>query len=100
VANWEGPASGRGPGGFFESGPRRACGLDYLQKNGVPYSATSSMTEYFDVVKEPTWRQWLVVKSVFEDPVLSDTNIHPQHAFSENIADCRRMETQRPACAR
>ena len=40
----------------------------YLQKNGVPYSATTSMTEYFDVVKEPNGDQWLVVKSIIEDP--------------------------------
>ena len=41
----------------------------YLQKNGVPYSASTSMTEYFDIVKEPNGDQWLVVKSVIEDPV-------------------------------
>jgi hypothetical protein len=27
-----------------------------------------TMTEYFDVVKEPNGEQWLVVKSVIEDP--------------------------------
>jgi len=40
----------------------------YLQKNGVPYSTSASMTEYLDVVKEDNGDQWLVVKSIIEDP--------------------------------
>ena len=52
----------------------------YLQKNGVPYSANASMTEYFDVVKEPNGDQWLVVKTVIEDPqYLTRTLIRSTH---------------------
>ena len=40
----------------------------YLQKNGVPYGGNAVMTEYFDVVKEPSGDQWLIVKSIVEDP--------------------------------
>mgnify|MGYP001170017442 CR=1 FL=1 len=41
----------------------------YLRKNGVPYSATTVLTEYFDILQEPDGSQWLVVKSIVEDPV-------------------------------
>ena len=41
----------------------------YLRKNGVPYSSQTVLTEYLDVLKEPDGSQWLVVKSVVEDPV-------------------------------
>jgi hypothetical protein len=52
----------------------------YLQKNGVPYSANMTMTEYFDVVKEPTGEQWLVVKSIIDDPqYLTRTLIRSTH---------------------
>jgi hypothetical protein len=68
LATWEGPASGRGPGGSLKVVTTRMR-PGYLQKNGVPYSAQASMTEYFDVVKEDNGDQWLVVKSVIEDPV-------------------------------
>ena len=52
----------------------------HLRKNGVPYSAGASMTEYFDTVKEPNGDEWLVVKSVIEDPqYLSRTFIRSTH---------------------
>jgi hypothetical protein len=41
----------------------------YLRKNGVPYSASTVLTEYFDILQEPDGSQWLVVKSIVEDPV-------------------------------
>jgi hypothetical protein len=40
----------------------------YLQTNGVPYSGKVAMTEHFDVLKEPTGDQWLVVDTIVEDP--------------------------------
>jgi len=40
----------------------------YLRKNGVPYSANTVLTEYFDILAEPDGSQWLVVKSIVEDP--------------------------------
>jgi hypothetical protein len=66
VARWE-PSAGRGPGGSLKVATTRMR-PGYFQKNGVPYSANASMTEYFDVVKEPNGDQWLVVKSIVEDP--------------------------------
>jgi hypothetical protein len=40
----------------------------YFRKNGVPYSAAAVLTEYFDVLGQPDGSQWLVVKSIVEDP--------------------------------
>lgn len=74
VANWEGPASGRGPGGSLKVITTKMR-PGYLQKNGVPYSGNMTMTEYFDVVKEPTGEQWLIVKTVIEDPQYLDRTL-------------------------
>jgi hypothetical protein len=79
AAAWEGPASGRGPGGSLKVITTRMR-PGYLQKNGVPYSANMTMTEYFDVVKEPTGEQWIVVKSIIDDPqYLTRTVIRSTH---------------------
>jgi hypothetical protein len=40
----------------------------YLRKNGVPYSAQTTLSEWFDVVHEPNGDQYLIVSSVIEDP--------------------------------
>ena len=40
----------------------------YLRKNGVPYSANAVVTEYFDAVKEPDGEQYLIVKTLVDDP--------------------------------
>jgi hypothetical protein len=41
----------------------------YVRKNGVPYSDKTVLTEFFDVLQEPDGSQWLVVKSIIDDPV-------------------------------
>jgi hypothetical protein len=40
----------------------------YLRKNGVPYSANTTVTEYYDLVKEPTGDTYLVITTTVEDP--------------------------------
>jgi len=40
----------------------------YLRKNGVPYSENASITEYFDLLRQPDGTEWLVVKTIVEDP--------------------------------
>ncbi len=40
----------------------------YLRKNGVPYSANATLTEYFDKATEPNGDTLLVVTRVVEDP--------------------------------
>ncbi len=41
----------------------------YLRKNGVPYSANTTLTEYFDRVNEPNGESYLVVTTTVEDPM-------------------------------
>ena len=40
----------------------------YLRKNGVPYGANATLTEYFDTVGEPNGDRLLIVKQILEDP--------------------------------
>ncbi len=40
----------------------------YLRKNGVPYSASAVMTEYFDVTTEPNGWQSILLTTIIEDP--------------------------------
>lgn len=40
----------------------------YLMKNGLPYSAATVMTEYWDLFKEPDGNDYLVVTSRIVDP--------------------------------
>ena len=44
----------------------------YLRKNGVPFSAKATLTEYFDVFQEPEGDAWMIVTSVVDDPVYLD----------------------------
>jgi hypothetical protein len=39
----------------------------YLRKNGVPYSATAVLTEYFDVTTEPNGWQSILLTTIVED---------------------------------
>jgi hypothetical protein len=40
----------------------------YLRRNGVPYSANSVLTEFYDRTTEPNGDTWLVLTSVLDDP--------------------------------
>jgi hypothetical protein len=40
----------------------------YLRKNGAPYSEKTSVTEYFDMVREPDGNDWMIVKTQVSDP--------------------------------
>ena len=40
----------------------------YIQKNGVPYSASALLTEHFDVVHEPDGKTLLLATEMLEDP--------------------------------
>ena len=41
----------------------------YLQYNGVPFSSSLKMVEYFDVISEPGGEVWLIDDAVLTDPV-------------------------------
>ena len=44
----------------------------YLRKNGVPYSARTTLKEYFDVRTERNGDTWFVVTTIVEDPEYLD----------------------------
>lgn len=82
VARWEGIQRGPGTPDFLPIGlnPRegtRGRSLEvvttnlrsgYLRKNGVPYSARTTLREYFDLSTERNGDTWFVVTTIVEDP--------------------------------
>ena len=40
----------------------------YIRKNGMPYSAEATLTEYFELLPDPQGTLWFVVTSVLHDP--------------------------------
>jgi hypothetical protein len=40
----------------------------YLRKNGVPYSEKTTLTEYWDLLRQPNGDQWIVITTIVEDP--------------------------------
>jgi len=76
IAQWE--AGGRGGGlfGVAQAKPGGALKVvttgirpGYLRKNGVPYSANATVTEYFNALpREDNGDTWLVVTTVVADP--------------------------------
>src|SRR5579885_190531 len=56
----------------------------YLRKNGVPYSANATVTEWWDLLHEPNGSTWVVVKTIVTDPTylfrpfVTSTNLRKQ----------------------
>lgn len=68
VAEWEAAATGRGQpraGDLKVVTTHLAPG--YLRKNGVPYSAGTVLTEWYDRISDPSG-EWLVVSTEVRDP--------------------------------
>ena len=85
IAEWEVVAGARGPvpgGGLKVVTTRMKPG--YLRKNGVPYSANTVVTEYYDRVNESNGDSWLIVKTIVEDtqyltqPFITSTHFKKQ----------------------
>jgi hypothetical protein len=82
VANWEGIVRGTGSPDFLPIAlnPRegtRGRSLEvvtinlragYLRKNGVPYSARTTVREYYDLSTERNGDTWFTVTTIVEDP--------------------------------
>jgi hypothetical protein len=64
---------------------RLAPGL--LRANGVPYSAETTMTEYFNVFDAPNADQWLVVTTIVEDPVYLTRPLYTSSHFKRLRSD-------------
>jgi len=73
TASWETPGRGRGanvPPPMFGNLKTVTKNLSpgYIRKNGVPYSDKTTLTEYWDLLKQPGGEQWIVITTVVEDP--------------------------------
>jgi hypothetical protein len=80
VARWEGPPRSLA-GNTIPLGLGARAGTDsrtlevtttrirpgYLRKNGVPFSADATVTEYFDLFKDPDGLDWFVVTTIVRD---------------------------------
>jgi hypothetical protein len=69
TAEWEVAGSGRGQA---KAGNLKVITSHllpgYLRKNGVPYSANTVVTEYYDRITAPNGDDWLVVSTEVKDP--------------------------------
>ena len=71
VAVWEMPAARAGEpapktGNLRTITTRLQPG--YLRRNGVPYSDKTTLTEYWDLLRQPGGDQWIVVTTIVDDP--------------------------------
>ena len=73
-AHWETVAEGQGQ---VAAAPELSGSLKvvttrmkpgYVRRNGVPYSANATLTEFIDRTDEPNRDVWLVVTSILDDP--------------------------------
>jgi len=56
----------------------------YLRKNGVPYSANTLLTEYWDLFKRANGDEWLAITAEIQDPVyLREPRLIALHFKSE-----------------
>ena len=77
AASWQGDSTARWDGGGRGAPPGTGSLVvnttnlrpGYLRKNGVPYSATTTMTEYWDLITEPSGEQRILLLIVVTDPV-------------------------------
>ena len=73
VAQWEVSGGGRrGRGGAPQSGDLKVVTKNmrpgYSQKNGVPYGANATLTEYFNRTNESDGTSYLILTAILEDP--------------------------------
>jgi hypothetical protein len=74
VASWQrtvpppGPPRGAPPPGGSLKVVTNKLVAGWLRKNGVPYSADTTLTEYYDRFAGPNAEEWLVVTTIVEDP--------------------------------
>jgi hypothetical protein len=73
VADWQIPGGGRGmPPTAQRFGQLRAATTHlragYLRKNGVPYGAGATLTEYFQHLNDDDGSEYLAITSVLDDP--------------------------------
>jgi hypothetical protein len=76
VAEWDIPGGGGRGAGAGGAAPKfgtlkvvtTKLRAGYLRKNGVPYSANAVMTEFWDLHKEKSGDEWVVITTFVDDP--------------------------------
>jgi hypothetical protein len=72
AAGGQGGNAGRGNVGSALSGSLKIVTTKmrpgYIRRNGVPYSASATLTEFLDRTTEPNGDSWLILTSVLDDP--------------------------------
>jgi len=72
VALWEAGGGGRRGAAPTLAGSLKVVTVGlrpgYLRKNGVPYSANTILTEYYNATHEDNGDSWLIVTTVVQDP--------------------------------
>ena len=72
-ASLVGPQSRAGAGGGQLSGALKVVTSKlkpgYLSRNGIPYSANATVTEYYDRIDEPSGNTYLVITTTVDDPM-------------------------------
>jgi hypothetical protein len=61
----------------------------YLRKNGVPFSEQATVTEYFELVTDPTGAPWFVVTTVVSDPAYLVRDFVTSSNFKKEPDDSR-----------
>lgn len=64
----------------------------FLRKNGVPYSANTTVTEYYNVITEPSGTEWFIVTTIVHDPA----NLAVDYITSSNFRKEPDASTFRP----
>ena len=72
AAKWDIPGAARGANAATRGGSLKVVTTHirpgYLRKNGIPYSADATLTEYYSRTAEPNGDSWLIVTTIVEDP--------------------------------
>jgi hypothetical protein len=73
IAQWQFAGGRRGAAASPAGGSLRVVTTGmrpgYLRRNGVPYSANATSTEYYHRTTEPNGDSWLILTTVVEDPL-------------------------------
>jgi len=101
TAEWErsgGGGRGGGRGGAAGGAPPTDGSLKvtttnlkggFLRKNGVPYSDKTTVTEYFDLMKEPTGDPMFVVTIITSDPMYLSRNFVITSQYKKEASDAK-----------
>jgi hypothetical protein len=87
VAQWEGGGRGATDGTLKVETTNLKAG--FLRKNGVPYSENATLTEYYELIKQPDGSPLLVVTIVTTDPAYLRVPFVISSQFKKEATDAK-----------